>query len=252
MAAEVSSSTLSSSPAAAGAQYWLSRVGCGFLCGAALALLEHLYYFPLVSPPNELGLASFAALLINYGGEGTLLALVVALAERRARPRELRAWELALAVTAGAVFGVTLWQAFAHFVLRDQLGVRLFIDHVGQPAIWTGVVLYHSWLMLFFGGLAAAVYASQRWRGRMLEALRSAEIARARSEGVLAQARLDSLQARVDPELVFQSLAKLEGLYGTDPAAAERLLDELVAFLRAAVADIRASTATEKPVATPT
>lgn len=251
MMAAVSSSTFSNSPPDAGAHYWLTRVGCGLLCGAAVALLDYLYYLPLASPPSGLGLASFAALLVAYGGEGILLVVVVALAERRTRPREMKAWELALAVATGAVFGVMLWQVFTHFVLRDQFGVRLFVDHVGQPAVWPGVVLYQSWLMLFFGGLAAAVYASQRRRTRMLDALRSADMARARSEGALAQVRLGSLQARVDPELVFQSLAKLEGLYGTDPAAAERLLDELVVFLRAAVADIRASAATEKPLATP-
>jgi hypothetical protein len=245
-----SSSTTLNLPAGVSAQYWLARGGFGFLGGAALALLENIYYFPRMSTPNEIGLASFAASLLTYGGEGILLALAVALAERRARPSELRTWELALAVTTGAVLGVMLWQAFAHFVLRDQLGLRLFKDHVGQPAIWVGVVLYHSWLMLFFGGLAAAVYASQRWRKRMVDALRSGEIARARSERMLAQAQLDSLQARIDPELVFQSLARLEGLYESDPAAAERSLDELVAFLRAAVADIRASAATEKPLAT--
>jgi hypothetical protein len=249
MAAEASFPVSSSSPAHAGAHYWLSRAGWGFLCGAALAVLEFLYYFPHVSPSNELGLTSIAALLIAYGGEGVLLALAVALAERRARPRELRARELALAVIAGTIFGVTLWHAFARFVLRDQLGVRLFIDHVGQPQVWTGVVLYQGWLMLFFGGLAAAVYASRLWHGRMIEALRSAEISRATSEAVLAQARLDSLRARVDPELVFRNIARLEDLYGTDPAAAERLLDELVTSLRTAVADIRVE-ATEGPAAT--
>jgi hypothetical protein len=251
MAAEISSSTLSSSPTDVGGHYWLARAGCGLLCGAAVAVLDYLYYLPLASPPSALGLASFVALLVAYGGEGILLGLVVALAERRTSPRDMKAWQLALAVTAGVVFGVMLWQAFTHFVLRDQFGVRLFIDHVGQPAAWAGVVLYQSWLMLFFGGLAAAVYASQRRRTRMLDALRSADMARARSEGALAQVRLRSLQTRVDPELVFQSLAKLEALYGSDPAAAEHLLEELVTFLRAAVADIRTSAMTEKLLATP-
>jgi hypothetical protein len=212
--------------------FWLARAGFGFLCGAVLALLEYLHYFPLMSPPSELGLDSFRALLVGYGGNGFLLALIVAAAERRARPRELRAWELAAAVVAGAVLGVLLWQGFTHFVLRDHLGLRLFTEHVGQPRMWAGALLYQSWLMLVFGGLAAAVYASRRWRARMLEALRSAEIARAKSESVLAQARLDSLQARVDPELVFRNLAQLEALYVTDLAAAERSLDELVSSLR--------------------
>jgi hypothetical protein len=213
-------------------RFWLARAGFGLLCGATVALLEYLYYRPLVAAPNELGVESLGALLLGYGGNGVLLALFVAAAEKWAHPRDLRAWELAAAVIVGAVVGVALWQAFTHFVLREHFGVRLFVEHVGQPAVWIGVLLYQSWLMLFFGGLAAAVYASRRWRARMLEALRATELARAKSEGALAQARLEALHARVHPERVFRELAQLEALYVTDPAAADRSLEELVVSLR--------------------
>jgi LytS/YehU family sensor histidine kinase len=97
--------------------------------------------------------------------------------------------------------------------------------------------------MLFFGGLAAAVYASRRRRARMLAALRAAELGRATSQQRLAEARLASLQARVEPDFLLQTLTRLEQSYEADPHAADRLLDELIAFLRGALADIRASEA---------
>ena len=127
-------------------------------------------------------------------------------------------------------------------VLRDVLGIRLFRDYMGAPVIWIIGVFFQIWLMLFFGGLAAAVYASRRRRARMRAALLAAELGRATSQQRLADLRLASLQARVEPEYLFQTLRRLEEAYETNPNAADRLLDELIAFLRDVVTDIRAST----------
>jgi len=230
-----------------GARFWVARAGCGFLLGAAIAILEFAYYFPLMSAPHLLGIHSFVSLLLAWCGEGVLLALTVGLVERWVSPRELRTWQLALAVAAGVFAGVLIWQVFIQFVLPDQLGFRSFFDQVGQPTVWMGAVLYHGWMMFFFGGLAAALYASQRRRARMLFALRAAELGRATSQQRLAEARLASLQARVEPDFLLQTLSGLEQSYEADPDAADRLLDELIAFLRGALADIRAS-ATAAPL----
>jgi LytS/YehU family sensor histidine kinase len=73
----------------------------------------------------------------------------------------------------------------------------------------------------------------------MLAALRAAELGRASLQQRLAEARLATLQARVDPDFLFQTLARLEQSYEADPDAADRLLDELIAFLRTALAEIR-------------
>ena len=229
-------------------QFWMTRAGYGLLLGAAVATLEFAYYFPLVTKRTEIGLDSFHSLLLVWCGEYVLLALAVGIAEHWANPRELRAWQLALAVPVGAFASALIWHAFTQFVLRDQLGVRLFLDHLGQPVVWPMMILYHSWLMLFFGGLAATVHTSQRRRARMLAALRAAELGRATSQQRLAEAGLASLQARVEPDFLLQTLTRLEQSYETDPRAADRLLDDLIAFLRGALADIRASeTAASQP-----
>jgi sensor histidine kinase YesM len=95
--------------------------------------------------------------------------------------------------------------------------------------------------MLLFGGLAAAVYGSRQRHARMLAALRAAELARETSQRRLAEARLAGLRARIDPESLFETLARLERMYEADPPGADRLLEEVIASLRAAVADVRAS-----------
>ena len=237
--------------AAMGARFWVTRAGYGLMLGAVIATLEFAYYFPLVSERDGIGLNSFVSLLLVWGGDFVLLALAVAVVEHRVNPRELQARELALTVAVGAFAGALIWNAFTQFVLRDRLGIQLFVDQVGQPVVWPGLILYHGWMMLFFGGLAAAVHASRRRRARMLAALRAAELGRAMSQQRLAEVTLGSLRARIDPEFLFQSLTKLEQLYEADPPGADRLLEELIVFLRAALADMQASGAAAAPDGTP-
>jgi hypothetical protein len=170
---------------------------------------------------------------------------VLGVAERLALPGELRAWQLLLAIVAGVCVGVLVWGAFSTFVLRDQLGMRLFRDYVGQPVDWAGSLLYHAWLMLFFGGLIAAVAVSERSRTRMLSALRNAELGRATSQRQLAEARLASLEGRVDPDYLHHTLLRLERLYEEDPPAADRLLEHLIAFMRKALGEVNSLTPKE-------
>jgi histidine kinase len=226
-------------PSLGAARFWLWRAGYGLLLGTSVGVLEFAYYYPLVSTPDRLGLMSLLASFLTWCGEGVLLALTVALFERREAPRLLGARQLALAVAAGSVLGVLAWQAFVQLVLRERFGIWLFRDHLGQPMDGLGTALYHTWLMLVFGGLAAAVHLSRQRHARVLAVLRAAELDRETSQRRLAEAGLAALQARIDPDFLFQTLAKLEQLYEADPPAADRLLEELIAFLRGALADIR-------------
>lgn len=230
-------------------RFWLKRLGFGFFLGAAIATLEFAYYFPLVT--HTIGIESFLSSIVLWCGESVLFALFVSGAEYSVKPRELRAWQLALAVAVGVLLAVLAWHAFSHFILRDQFGVRLFRDYLDQPVVWAGGVLYHTWMLFFFGGLATAAYASQRRYTSMLAALRAAQLARATSQRRLADAKLASLQARIEPDVLFQTLTKLEQFYETDPGSADRLLDELIAFLRGALADMRASSVPSPPVLAP-
>jgi len=219
--------------------FWVWPAVYGMLLGVSIAVLEFAYYYPLA--PGKLGVLSLISAFFTWGGEGILLALTVALFERWKAPTLLDARHLVLAVTIGSVAGVLLWQAFTQLVLRERFGIWLFRDHLGQPVNWAGTVLYHVWLMFVFGGLAAAVYSSRQRHARMLGVLRAAELGRESSQRGLAEARLAALQARIDPDFLFQTLTKLEQLYEADPPGADRLLEELIVFLRGALADIQVS-----------
>jgi signal transduction histidine kinase len=217
----------------------------GALLGACIALLEFAYYYALVPTAERPGM--LASLLLSWGGEGAVLGVTLGFIEARSAPRPLGAGALALGVAFAATAGVLAWQAFIHVVLRGGLGLWLLRDYVGQPVDLASVALYHMWLMLLFGGLAAAVYGSRQRHARMLAALRAAELARETSQRRLAEAQLAGLRARIDPESLFETLARLERMYEADPPGADRLLEDLIASLRAAVADVRASIAQTFP-----
>lgn len=239
----IESTRAPSSSRMAARRFWLQHAGYGLLLGASIALLEFAYYRPLVSTPDKLGVGLFASLLLTWCGEGVLLALTVAFFEQRQAPRPFGARQLALAVVAGSIAGVLAWQAFVQLLLRQQFGMWVLRDYVGQPVDLAGIVLYNVWLMLLFGGLMSAVYLSRQRHARMLAVLRAAELGRGDSQRRLAETRLAALQARIDPEFLFQTLTRLEQLYEADPPGADRLLEELIVFLRGALADIRQTTA---------
>src|SRR5258706_13310422 len=52
------------------------------------------------------------------------------------------------------------------------------------------------------------------------------------------------MQARVEPQFLFNTLAQVRELYEHDVAVAGRMLDDLMAYLRAALPHLRHSTST--------
>jgi hypothetical protein len=84
---------------------------------------------------------------------------------------------------------------------------------------------------------AALVYdyrARSRARGAVLRAARlhSAVVARR-----MAETRLQAARARVDPRFLFDTLSAVERIHAIDAATGDRLLDDLIAFLRAVLPD---------------
>jgi hypothetical protein len=53
--------------------------------------------------------------------------------------------------------------------------------------------------------------------------------------------RLQALQARIDPRFLFDALAAVERIHDIDAAVGDRLLDNLIKYLRAVVPDLVAT-----------
>jgi hypothetical protein len=67
------------------------------------------------------------------------------------------------------------------------------------------------------------------------ERLRSIQRTQLVARRMLVEQELIALQAQIDPELLFGTIDGIQALYASEPARAEALLDELIAYLRAAL-----------------
>jgi sensor histidine kinase YesM len=97
----------------------------------------------------------------------------------------------------------------------------------------------------FLNGLLITLLFFVKFR----EASASAALHRAEAERTLlakqaVEAELKLMQAQVEPHFLFNTLASVQFLTETDPAQANRLLGHLIAYLRAALPQLRAHSST--------
>jgi sensor histidine kinase YesM len=114
--------------------------------------------------------------------------------------------------------------------------------------MWTGIAVPETFWRQYFHtlggallfsvvfGLGAFSYASTRNQLRRTEEkLHEKEVAEVRTEKLVAEARLRSLEARLHPHFLFNTLNSISALVRVDPARAEQLVGRLAALLRASL-----------------
>ncbi|MGE5639208.1 MAG: sensor histidine kinase [Clostridia bacterium] len=129
----------------------------------------------------------------------------------------------AVGIAVGYVLGSTAGSLLLGYPVRTNL---------------TGNALVTGGVITFFAGIVACAYFMNR--ERLAELRLQAEAAR-RAE---AQARLEALQAQIEPHFLFNTLANLHSLIGSDPARAQKMLEHLNDYLRATLAGTRKGVAT--------
>jgi hypothetical protein len=98
-------------------------------------------------------------------------------------------------------------------------------EGLAQLVWWSLVVLYES-------GFGLSIYAYWRVTQRSMRRFQAAETERARSEQRVQTRRLLTLQSRVEPQLLFDTLGRIGALHASDPSASDALLGDLIAMLR--------------------
>jgi len=97
---------------------------------------------------------------------------------------------------------------------------------------------------VFATGAATLFFAG---RDRLSQARAEAALEKARAEAVerqALQAQLQRLQAQIEPHMLFNTLANLQGLIAIDPVRAQSMLDQLITYLRATLSAARAERTT--------
>jgi hypothetical protein len=121
------------------------------------------------------------------------------------------------------------WLLAGHFDLRKES---------------TTVMLWYVLALLFQGGLGTSIYAYWRVTQRSTRRARAAEADRLHNEQRVQTARLLALQARVEPQMLFDALGRVAALHVRAPEAADALLADLIALLRAMQPSHTADTST--------
>jgi signal transduction histidine kinase len=130
------------------------------------------------------------------------------------------------ALVVGAVLvAYPLGSASANFLLGRDLLVGL--NHF--PRATLGFVL----MSLAAGGFGAYYFTSR-------EMLARARLAGEEAQRQASEARLKLLESQLEPHMLFNTLANLRALIGTDPERAVAMLDRLNDFLRATLKASRA------------
>ena len=165
---------------------------------------------------------------------GLSIAYFVSAAAPWYKPRPVL--RLALAVAAGTAVGYVLI-----FAVKGGL--------IGEPGYGFADMLdaHKSWTLLtgFGNGMFVSLFFLIQFR----EARSRAELLRAEADRNLLskqaiEAELKLMQAQVEPHFLFNTLASVQFLAETDPPKASLMLGHLIAYLRAALPQLRSNSST--------
>jgi len=173
-------------------------------------------------------LAGFVLALVYTNVTGVPAVLAgPAIVERLTRRR----WPFSAAVLAVTGLFVSMGCLAAQSLL-SWTGIAVPADFWQQYLI----TMRGAFLLAVVFGLGACSYASVRERLRRSEAqLHEQALAAARTEQLVAEARLRSLEARLHPHFLFNTLNSISALIMIDPPRADRIVGRLSTLLRASL-----------------
>jgi LytS/YehU family sensor histidine kinase len=162
-------------------------------------------------------------------GIAMCLLLAVVVADRVSDTMAGRRRPYVIAIVVSAVGGATI-----EYFIRGLTAHPFVVTN----AIWRAM----EWLLI--GGFATFLYVHHRQSLATLARLRASELNRIARSKEMIEAKLKVMQARVEPQFLFNTLAQVRKLFQVDPGLAERMLDELIAYLRAAMPKMRDTSST--------
>lgn len=201
--------------------------------GGAVFLIDFLRIWPQVPADADLLGWIFPEFVTNELVSATGAATVVTIAQ--AAP--LRGWRRALVMAAAgpavaAFVAGSSWLMFRYldwgFILRENI-VASFASYAMATA-WTWWLVTVA--LTFF-------YLAQEREVRLAREAREAELVRVEAQRTVMATRLDVMRARVEPEFLFGALAEVRKLYQEDREAGDAMIDALIAYLRAALPQMR-------------
>jgi hypothetical protein len=214
---------------------WSARHPGAVLMAGLLAFAGPLKFFVgLLGVLRDPALADVVELALWWTLYGCVLwaALLAAgewggpLAAGRGRAGRIAVW-LALAAGCSALANVATTS-------RARILVEQGVVQGAVPMQLYGFALSFAMALLYFAHLGRT-----RLHEGAAARLAATQAAQREARRRMVQGDLQAVQARIDPALLFGMLEAVRVAYATDSPRAERLLDELIAFLRASLPSLR-------------
>jgi len=173
----------------------------------------------------------------------TLGLLAWAIADRSGAQLSRRPWRLAVALCVAVLLQAALGPSLEQLVVGrvDPCLVHSCSgkDFSKVPSWLLGVDL--SGQMLIYGALLFA-WLEMQHRNREIEGrLAASQLELARLLRAAFDARLTAMQAQVDPQFLFDSLADVQAAYAVDTSRGTATLDCLITYLRSALPRLRSA-----------
>ncbi|HEV8553558.1 MAG TPA: histidine kinase [Casimicrobiaceae bacterium] len=158
------------------------------------------------------------------------------LVARGAKRLPTYAWAV---VIGSAVATLAQWEVHRWLQLRTHNDVP-GISH--EVAVMQPAFVFFEYLI--WGSIIAFIYVNRRTALLATARMNAAQVQRADAQRRTLESRLQALQARVEPQFLFNTLAQVRALYESDPAKGGQMLGDLIDYLRAALPRLRDSTST--------
>jgi signal transduction histidine kinase len=225
---------------------WLRRLfsqvsPMGLLTALGLALVLALGRFVdglLVAVKDHEFLDWLAGVVKDFGGHGLMALVMVVCIGPVLALSPPSGWRR----VANLVVGVAIATAIAALVRILVVG---YTDgHLPWPQM-----LHRLFLRFFvrYGYLAALFVVAiefYRYEMRSIAAMHGAEVDKLSLEREMSAARLQVLQAQIEPHFLFNTLANVRRLYQVDPSNGQEMLDNLMRYLEVALPRMRDDTST--------
>ena len=226
---------------------WTTAIALLLFLAHVVGVLPAALYAASPIEPARTGwvLIKYSRLMEGYLAAAYCLLVAVSIAEYGVSNRLPPSGRYVAAGLAACVAAILI--EFALYALVPSRGVL----PVGLPLALDPPQILRStvWLAANFvliGGLALAVYVRFRSARLARDAFSAAEMERAGARREVLASRLAAMQARVEPGFLLGTLAQVESLYERDPRAGDRMLDGLIAYLHAALPQLRGQHSTLK------
>ena len=167
-----------------------------------------------------------------------LLAVTIGVADVVSRDDPNAVAPYAVAAVTAAILGEALFAATIPLVGLSRCACSM---DSWAPGARSGIMGPDCLLICSF---VTAGYRYWRRASLRLARLNARELTRAQLTRRTLESRLQAMQACIEPQFLFDTLAAVERTHASDPRTAGRLIDELIIYLRAALPHLRESNST--------